>query len=77
MTERVRQRGRNDEDYKNSASSSLKQDDAQITHADMDEDQSGELMESDAPGQEEPETLTNPSTLKDTVTFLLVSVSLV
>ncbi|XP_053495292.1 DPY30 domain containing 2 isoform X5 [Ictalurus furcatus] len=53
------------------------EDDAELIHTDVTEDQSAALMESDAPGQEEPETLTNPSTLKDTVTFPLVSVSLV
>ncbi|KAF4084782.1 hypothetical protein AMELA_G00109850 [Ameiurus melas] len=53
------------------------QDDAELIHTDVTEDQSAALMESDAPRQEEPETLTNPSTLKHTVTFPLVSVSLV
>lgn len=55
----------------------MEQDDAELIHTDVTEDQSAALMESDAPRQEEPETLTNPSTLKDTVTFPLVSVSLV
>lgn len=55
----------------------MEQDDAELIHTDVTEDQSAALMESDAPRQEEPENLTNPSTLKDTVTFPLVSVSLV
>ncbi|XP_053495289.1 DPY30 domain containing 2 isoform X2 [Ictalurus furcatus] len=66
-----------EEEPVNPEPSLMLQDDAELIHTDVTEDQSAALMESDAPGQEEPETLTNPSTLKDTVTFPLVSVSLV
>lgn len=49
------------------------QDDAELTHTEVAEDQSAALIESDAPRQEVPEIPTDPSALKDTVTFTLVS----
>ncbi|XP_053495291.1 DPY30 domain containing 2 isoform X4 [Ictalurus furcatus] len=55
-----------EEEPVNPEPSLMLQDDAELIHTDVTEDQSAALMESDAPGQEEPETLTNPSTLKDT-----------
>ncbi|XP_017339128.1 DPY30 domain containing 2 isoform X2 [Ictalurus punctatus] len=55
-----------EEEPVNPEPSLMLQDDAELIHTDVTEDQSAALMESDAPRQEEPETLTNPSTLKDT-----------
>ncbi|XP_046708905.1 DPY30 domain containing 2 isoform X5 [Silurus meridionalis] len=46
--------------------SQMLQEDAELTHTDKAEDQSGAQTENDSAGQEEPETLTDPSMLNDT-----------
>lgn len=67
-----RKKAWNDENCENSVWSSQELDDPELTHTDVAEDQSEAVEESDAPRQKEPETLTDPSTLKNTVTSPVV-----